>query len=795
MGLRDRLSDWLDIRPSEFRVLVLSVLGAFFTMGFGVLSGALRDAFYLGHFAADTLPYILYASILLGLPAVALFSRLMARRSPHKVIRAVTVVTAAGLLLLYGLVLSPAVNLDSGLASVAFYLWTVVATLLLASGFWIVVSEVFAVREAKRLFGLISAGGAMGTLVTGVSLSLLLTRFRPIHLVPLLVGFLLLSLLVLELVPRDRLGRGQNGRKQARGEAREGLRALTANRHLRLVASIVLLTSAASYVVTWQLQEAIQVTATLEVARAGLAGPEAITAVNTRIASFMGAFRGWTGGLAFVIQVFLASRILAGAGIAWSLSLLPLALVLGSAGMLVLPGLVMASLVRGADNTLGKSLYRTVVELLWIPVTPALRRRAKAFIDSMVNSVGDGLGALIVLLWVTLGHLPSHYLSVFVILTGGLLVVLARAMGTQYFDSLRNRLEQSGGSADVLEAEGTERADRLGATLTRLDITRVLATTGLEWDVPRPGPVGAPGGAAASLTVSAMLRSGDPALVERGLAETRQWTVDEVPDLIPLLARDAWLGPAVRALADVGPDALPYLGTVLTDEGADFVIRRRVPRVLERIDHVEADRTLIEGLRAGRFEVRYRVALALRRRRQKSLPVSPGDWKSQVWEAVRAELNREKPVWELARILDVAADDGFVQQRIGVRGELSLEHTFRMLSLVLDPSTVRAAYHGIVLERPGTEELRARVPGAGASARRPQANVALHRRPERVGRAACHAAAGRRGRRPPADRCDPVRQPGGSGGTAALPAGGRGPVLVPATPRAAPRTRSPASGS
>jgi hypothetical protein len=76
---------------------------------------------------------------------------------------------------------------------------------------------------------------------------------------------------------------------------------------------------------------------------------------------------------------------------------------------------------------------------------------------------------------------------------------------------------------------------------------------------------------------------------------------------------------------------------------------------------------------------------------------SGGDWKAEVWAAIRAQLNREKPVWELARLLDPETNDGFVEQRVGVRGELSLEHTFRLLSLVLDPGTVRAAYHGIVL--------------------------------------------------------------------------------------------------
>jgi hypothetical protein len=565
------------------------------------------------------------------------------------------------------------------------------------------VSDVFAVREAKRLFGLISAGGAMGTLVTGLSLSILLREFRPVHLVPLLVALLILAQVTLEMMPRDRLGRDRRRRTPRGDSALDSVRTLASNHHLRLIAAIVLLTSAASYVVTWQLQEAIQVTATVEAAGAGLAGSDAVSAVNTRIASFMGAFRGWTGGLAFIIQVFVAGRILAGTGVAWSLALLPLALLLGSAGMLIVPGLVMATLVRGADNTLGKSVHRTVAELLWIPVSPALRRRAKAFIDSMVNSAGDGLGALVVLLWVTFGQFPSRFLSVFVMGAALALLVLSRAMGAQYFVTLRNRLEQSGNDADVLEEAGLDRADRLGATLTRLDITRVLATTGIVMDRPPPQPAARPDSPAPdpdSLTPTELLRSGDPVLMERALTGPQAWTVEDLPYLVPLLARDGWLGPAVRALAAFGVEGVPYLSSVLGDDAADFVLRRRIPRVLARIDHPDADRALVDSLSAGRFEVRYRVALALYHRRLESMPESGGKWEPEVWAAVRAQLSREKPVWELARLLDAEADDGFVERRVGLRGELSLEHTFRLLSLLLDRDTVRAAYHGIILNDP-----------------------------------------------------------------------------------------------
>ncbi len=703
MRFRERLAEWLDIRTSEFRALELSVSGAFFIMGFAVLAGALRDAFYLGFFSADTLPYILYASLALGVPGIALFSRFMGTRPPHVVMRELALLTSGGLLLLYAINLAPEPVLDPRLSAVLFYLWTVIAALLLASGFWIIVSDVFSVREAKRLFGLISAGGAMGTLVTGLSVSMLLASFRPVHLIPLLVVMLLLAQGTLELMPRDRLTRSRRQEDPGRRGALTNLRTLTANRHLALIAGIVLLTSAASYIVTWQLQEAIQVAAVAEAARDGLSGADASVAINKRIASFLGAFRGWTGGLAIVLQILVAGRILAGAGVAWSLALLPLALLFGSFGMLVFPGLIMATLVRGADNTLGKSLHRTVSELLWIPVSPAVRRRAKAFVDSMINSAGDGLGALVVLLWVTLGQFPSRFLSAFVAATALALLGLSRAMGSRYFVTLRDRLDRSGNDAEVFEGVGLNRVDRLGATLTRLDITRVLSTTGLHFDAPAPDPAspqGSPTPDSRSLSPAEMLRSGSPVLIERALNSGESWTTADLPYLVPLLARDGWLAPAVRALAGLGVEGVPFLASVLADESADFVLRRRIPRVLARVDHPAADRALIDALQAGRFEVRYRVALALYRRRLERAPEAKGNWEREVWEAIRAQLGREKPVWELARLLDPAADDGFVERRVGLRGELSLEHTFRLLSLVLDRNAVRAAYHGITLNDP-----------------------------------------------------------------------------------------------
>ena len=65
-----RLAEWLDVRPSEVRLVLLTFTGALFMMAFVVLSRALREAFFLDRFDASALPYVGGAAIGLGLVEV-----------------------------------------------------------------------------------------------------------------------------------------------------------------------------------------------------------------------------------------------------------------------------------------------------------------------------------------------------------------------------------------------------------------------------------------------------------------------------------------------------------------------------------------------------------------------------------------------------------------------------------------------------------------------------------------------------------------------------------------------------
>lgn len=669
---------WLDVRPHEVRNVTLSFLGAFLVISFLVLARSLREALYLTTFPIETLPYITAAVAVLSVPTVGIFARTLSRYPPAQVLNAVMAVLAAGLLALWPFAtrLGPAI--------VAFYLWTALGTLLLTSGFWVVTAEYFAVRSAKRLFGLIGAGGTAGAMVTGNSLVWLTRHLELAWLIPGLVALLVLFFITQRLLPR--LDETTTLEAEAPGSHwRESLGQVYRSPHLRTIALIVVAAGLATTLLDYQFKE---------LARASLPAKEQLT-------SFFGAFYGWTGGIALLIQLVLVSRFLALAGVAWALAVVPLVLLFGSAGLFIAPGLVLVTAVRGGDNSFRKSLYRAALEILYVPVPSLMRRKTKTFIDSVVDSVAEGFGAALIFFWVTLFGLPSRYLSLYIIIFSLALLAFCRRMGRQYLATVTQRLQESGAPAEEYAAAARlQGRDLLSGTFTRLDILTLLGES---------APPSEAAGAAEKVSAEPPARDIDAALaglespdletVAATLERTRAWEAANIPALARLLARDPLIDRVAAAFNIAGDSAVPHLVQLLQDESTDFVVRRRIPQVLSQVGGVAADEALLDALTARRFEVRYRAALALVRRRRHGLPRSAREERSRVWQAIRSEVSQGRPVWEMQRLLDGEPDEHeLISKRVGVRGELSLEHTFRLLSLILEPEVVRAAFHGTIVD-------------------------------------------------------------------------------------------------
>jgi hypothetical protein len=509
----------------------------------------------------------------------------------------------------------------------------------------------------------------------------------------MLVGLIGLLLLTQVLLPSGREPRTEK-KTEKDGEissAREGLKLVWGTPHLAMIAAIVMLATMSSTLVDYQFKEAVRATLT----------------TKQQLAGFFGAFYGWTGAASLLIQLFLTSRLMASRGVAVSLSLLPVALMMGSVGVLLFPALLTATLLRGADNSLRKSLHRSVLEVCYVPLPSMLRRKTKTFIDTVLDSLAEGLGAGVVFIWVTWGNMPSRYLSVVVIALCSAFLYVNRRMGNVYFETVVDRLKGGTREADQLMADADFHGkDLLSATFTRLDIP----IQPVEGGDPRPArgtdpsSVGRPAVGATTGTLGRISSSSNDN-VSKALDECTDWDERHIPRLIRLLARDVFCDRAVWILTSLGDAAVAPLAELLVDDDCDFVIRRRIPRVLAGIDSSLADQALMDGLTTSRFEVRYRSAIALVRRLEEGRAVTGEWWEEKVWEALRSEVGHERPVWEMQRLLDdfdTEADE-LVQSRVGDRGVLSLEHAFRLLTLVLDPTPVRLAFKGILQDN---EKLR-----------------------------------------------------------------------------------------
>ena len=439
MTLSELLTRWFDVRPGETRRVLLSFLGAYSVISFLILAKALRTTLFVTTFDVTSLPFMTIAVAVLTLPAVGLFGRAMGRSNPHAVYSGFLI----GLAILVA-VLFVAYPTIPEVANVTFYLLTLLGASLLTSGFWMVTSEHFSLRQAKRVFGLIGAGGTLGAMITGLSVDRLTRVFAPLQLVPGLILLVVAVFTLQWLMPRSSAHHHRQDEPSST-PIREGLELILARPHLRNIALIVLVATMVSTILDYQFIEIVSETSE---------SPE-------QMAGFFAAFYGWTGVISLLIQVFLAARLMQGAGIAVSLAVLPALLLSGSAAMLLVPLTMVTTLfwtttaVRGVDNSLRKSLHRSVFEYLYVPVPPEVRRKTKTFIDSVVDSTAGGIGAAILFLWVTWGGLSSRRLSILVMMLSAAFIYVAVKTGAQYTRTVRDRL--AAGDADVVDASGFDR--------------------------------------------------------------------------------------------------------------------------------------------------------------------------------------------------------------------------------------------------------------------------------------------------------------------------------------------------
>jgi len=415
----------LRIRPGEQRRVALMSLYAANAIGAVVVGHSVRDALYLANRPARGLAGMYIWSSL----AIVLVSWLYARiadRVPRGLLNAASALGCAALAAAFWAVLTVT---DAVWVYAGLYIFVEAMGSLVVIQFWTLANDVFHAREAKRLFGLIGAGGTLANVVFG----LLVGRYAQVlgaqNLLLLVVAQLAACAALAQAGPRlasatPLLLRSRPVRK-ARVLSRAGLSFLS-SRHLTIVALIGAISAAAITIVDFQFK--LSAAAVME---------------QDDLAGYFGRFYGICGGVALAIQVWATGRILERYGILASLLPLPLGLALGSgaAGAMPNPGLFGSSLAKGSDTIFRYTINDASMQLLYVPVQAHVRGRAKAFIDGILKPTSVALAGGVLLLYKQWGG-GGRPLTGAVLLLVFLWVALLVRARREYVRSLVESLER-----------------------------------------------------------------------------------------------------------------------------------------------------------------------------------------------------------------------------------------------------------------------------------------------------------------------------------------------------------------
>ncbi|MBS2023088.1 MAG: HEAT repeat domain-containing protein, partial [Deltaproteobacteria bacterium] len=164
---------------------------------------------------------------------------------------------------------------------------------------------------------------------------------------------------------------------------------------------------------------------------------------QNELAGYFGRFYGICGGIALAVQLWVTGRVLERYGILASLLPLPAGLALGSTVSAVManPGLFVQSLAKGSDTIFRYTINDASMQLLYVPVPPHIRGRAKAFIDGILKPSAIALCGLALLIYKERNGSGSALTGVVLLGVTLWILLLVRARA-EYVKSLVESLER-----------------------------------------------------------------------------------------------------------------------------------------------------------------------------------------------------------------------------------------------------------------------------------------------------------------------------------------------------------------
>lgn len=387
--LKKIFNAWIDVRKGEraralgmalFFFLAMATFWAMKPMKRGLIisyhkAHALEFlGAHLGGAQAEQLAKVL--NVFAALVLAMCLSYINRRLAPRNTILLFCLLFAAAFLVYASLINDP------GITTVwSFYVFGDMYNTLMLTLFWTLANDSVRPDDAKRLYGIIGLGGVLGGMV-GATLvrssvttlgreSVLLMCIVPTAVIAL-IGFLYARSAKPEPaghVDPVALSRGAQRPSHSAASLFGGLRLLASSRYLLAICLMVAFYEVASSLIDFQLGATIE--------RQVANGLE-----RDRYFGFVAQVQSIA---AIIVQLFLTSFVMRRFGVGTALLAMPIAILFGSVGFLLLPTLSFATLMSVSDNSMNYSINQSAKETLYVPASLEEKYQAKAFIDMFVQ--------------------------------------------------------------------------------------------------------------------------------------------------------------------------------------------------------------------------------------------------------------------------------------------------------------------------------------------------------------------------------------------------------------------------
>ena len=386
--MRLRLRQLVAVEPGEMQAFFWSFTYFFALLCSYYIIRPMRDEMGIAG-GVDKLQWMFSGTFLVMLAAVPLFGWVAKRFPVRQFLPYVYYFFIASLILFFVLFRS---DLSHAYVARAFFIWASVFNLFIVSVFWSFMADIFNNDQAKRLFGVIAAGGTAGALTGPVLTAALVNTLGPSNMLLISAAFLAVAVgcihrisawknsIKVELGPDDRVheaSRGSGKPQAIGGGIFAGIRLVFSSPYLAGICLLILLYTTLATFLYFQQAQVVRDSFNNSASRTAL-----FSAVDFAV-----------NFLTIVTQLLLTSRIVRKLGLHWTLALIPILLGLGFLILGMMPTLSILIAVQVLRRSGNYAVMRPAREMLYVVLGKEEKYKAKNFIDTVVYRGGDTVSA------------------------------------------------------------------------------------------------------------------------------------------------------------------------------------------------------------------------------------------------------------------------------------------------------------------------------------------------------------------------------------------------------------------